>query len=284
MSKIIFVVGSPRSGTTYLSRALGLAENAAYLGESNLFCLSAPRIDTTTYAKEMKPRDLFPYNQFAMQMLGLTDRLRKKDRVWDAAEHLILMSKVEEYDLKPSDVLYRVQNIELSPREIEELTELTARLKSCLQKKGLQAYAQMYFEEFARRKGCQIVVEKTPLHLRTLPILHAAFPESKVVLICRDKKECLRSYLKTFGKGPGRNRFLPAGLARKKVWSELLADIRREEWAARQPGVTRVEFNDFVTRPTEVAASLADRLELRFDWHKRRNDFPEYIQGDTAES
>jgi len=284
MSKIIFVVGSPRSGTTYLSRTLGLAENAAYLGESNLFCLSAARIDRAYYARQMNPRDLFPYNRFFMRMLNRTDGLRKKDRIRDAVEHMLRMSKVEEYGLEPSDTLYKVQNIELNQGERQELEALTARLRSCLREQGLNAYAHAYFDAYARRKDGRMIIEKTPLHLRYLPILHAAFPESKVVLICRDKKECLRSYLKTFGKGPGCNRFLPSALARKKVWSELLADIRREEWAAQQPWVTCVEFNDFVARPTEVASSLADRLELRFDWHKIKNDFPEYIQGDTAES
>jgi hypothetical protein len=263
---IVFVVGSPRSGTTYLSRALGLAEGAAYLGESALFCQGPARLDRGRYVAGMQPRQMFPYHPVFAFGFAVLDRVRGKDRVREAYSHLLRMVKVRSYDLKPSNTLYVEQGIELDRQDELDLGALSATGRQRLLQEGVMEYAKAYMKEFAHRRGCKTIVEKTPEHLRYLPMLHAVFPAARVVLIRRDKQDCLRSYLRTFGKGPGINRILPAPWARRKVWRELLADEKREQWAMQQPWVRSVEYGDFVEHPAEVLAGLAEWLELGFDF------------------
>lgn len=276
MSNLIFVVGSPRSGTSYLSRALGLAEDACYLGESALFCLCGARAARRYYAKTMLPKEVFPYSRPVMLLLRVVDRVRKKDRIRNIVEHLLLMSKVKDYDLKPSDTLFKVKGIQLNEEDQKELLALVRMLKLELAKEGFRGFAESYVNEYAVRKGCGTVVEKTPAHLRFLPVIHNLFPEAKVILIRRDKKRCLESYFRTFGPGPGILRHFPVFLARKVMWKQLMADEERERWAVEQSWVRKVEFDEFVQEPCEVIASLVDWLGLEYNFEKYSSYFPEY--------
>jgi hypothetical protein len=276
MSNIIFVVGSPRSGTTYLSRALGLAEGTCYLGESALFCLSGARKDFGYYSEHMSPKDLFPYNAPTMRSLTLTDFIRNKDRIKDAAEHLLLMSKVREYDLEPSVTLYKAKGIQLNEEDRKELTSLTEQFKRKLFQGGMVEFAKSYLNEYASRKGCETVVEKTPIHLRFLPVIHEIFPEAKVVLIKRDKYHCLESYFKTFGRGLGVLRYLPTSVARKIIWKQLLDDEKREHWAVQQLWIKTIDFVDFVNCPIDQIRQVTGWLGLDFNFAKYSQYFPDY--------
>ncbi len=276
MTNAVFVVGSPRSGTTYLSRALGLADDACYLGESALFCLAGARQDFRYYSDHMSPDNIFPYKVWLMRMLNRTDRIRGKNRVEDAVEHLILMSKVKKYGLEGSDTLYKVQGIQLDEQDRKELLSLTERLKQGLDRNGVGEFAKEYFGEYAKRKGKGTVVEKTPEHLRYLPVIHAAFPEAKVVLIQRDKQKCLESYFRTFDRGLGILRFLPIAVARGMVWRQLQEDEKREKWAIQQPWVCKVAFDDFVKDPVGQLGRITDWLGLSYNFEKYGSYFPEY--------
>jgi len=279
MTNVVFVVGSPRSGTSYLSRALGLADDACYLGESALFCLAGARQDFNFYSEYMSPGRLFPYKVWLIQMLSRLDRIRGKDRVGDAVEHLILMSKVGEYGLKGSDTLYKVQGIQLDEQDRKEVILLTERLKRALDRNGVRGFAKEYLGEYAKRKGTGTVVEKTPEHLRCLPVIHTIFPDAKVVLIQRDKQKCLESYFRTFGRGLGGLRFLPIAVARRIVWRQMQKDERREEWAVQQPWVRKVAFDDFVKDPVGQLGKITDWLGLSYNFEKYGSCFPEYIGG-----
>lgn len=208
-------------------------------------------------------------------MLALTDSVRKKDRIFDAVEHLLLMSNVEQYDLKPSDTLYKAKEIRLSFSEKQEALAFSEELRGRLIKSGIRDFADRYLEEYALRKECSVVVEKTPVHLRFLPVIRDLFPQSNVVLIRRDKQQCLNSYFRTFGRRPGGLRFLPHSLARKMVWKQLLADEKREQWAVRHPWVKAVEYNHFIRCPPETVGRVAEWLGMVFDFGKYGHYFPD---------
>ena len=279
MTNIVFIVGSPRSETSYLSRALGLADDACYLGESALFCLAGARQDFNFYSENMSPGRLFPYRSLRMQILNRLDRIRGKNRVEDAVRHLVLMSKVKKYDLKGSDTLYKTQGIHLDEQDRKGVVLLTERLKRTLDRNGVGGFAKEYFGKYAKRKGTGTVVEKTPEHLRCLSVIHAIFPDAKIVLIQRDKQKCLESYFRTFGRGLGGLRFLPMAVARRIVWKRLQEDERREQWVVQQPWVRRVAFDDFVKDPVGQLGKITDWLGLSYNFEKYGSCFPEYIGG-----
>ena len=276
MTNVVFVVGSPRSGTSYLSRALGLAKDACYLGESGLFCLAGARRDFSFYSEHMSPNRSFPYDARLMQILNQMDRIRRKDRVADAVEHLVLMSKVRDYDLKGSDTLYKVKGIQLEEEDRSEAFSLTKQFKQTLAQNGVGEFAQKYLGEYANKKGKETIVEKTPEHLRFLPVIHAVFPDAKVVLIKREKKKCLESYFRTFGRGLGSLGYFPIPVARKIVWKQLQDDEKREHWANTQSWVRQVEFDDFLKEPIEQVEQIISWLRLDYDFKKYGSYFPEY--------
>ena len=270
----IFVVGSPRSGTSYLSRALGLAEDTCYLGESAIFCLVGARSDFYKYQESMKSSRLFPYYSPVMRFLSWTDKLRGKNRVRDAVAHLFLMSKIESYDLKRSDTLYKARGIKLSLSEEEAVKSVADELSGLLHSKGISAFAKDYLDRYSVQKNCSYVIEKTPTHLRFLPLIHRIFPDAKIVLIRRDKRECYESYFRTFGQGEGIYRHLPEGISKRLVWRQLKADLKREEWAKEQSWVKTVEFGDLVENPQELIMELSSWLGIKYDLNKYGALFP----------
>jgi len=248
-------------------------------GESALFCLAGARRDFRYYSEYMSPGNIFPYDVRLMRMLNRLDRIRGRNRVGDAVEHLVLMSKVGEYGLKGSDTLYKVQGVQLDEQDRKELLSLTENFRRVLDRNGVGGFAKEYFGEYAKRKGKGTVVEKTPEHLRYLPVIHTTFPDAKIVLIQRDKQKCLESYFRTFGRGLGSLRLLPIATARRMVWRQLQADERREEWAVQQPWVRRVAFDDFVKDPVGQLGKITDWLGLSYNFEKYGSCFPEYIGG-----
>ena len=221
----------------------------------------------------MKPKDIFPWSGALARVLGISDCVRRKDRVKDSIEHILKMAKVESYDLAPSDTLYKVKGIELDDSDKAELMTLSKSMKSVLHAKGSAGFADQYFEQYRNLKGCRTVVEKTPEHLRYLPLIHSLFPDAKVVLIRRDKEACLRSYFKTFGRGVGAVRLLPRMLAEQFIHRQLKQDIRRESWAETKPWIKLVEFNTFLDEPVAVIKDIVSWLGLDFDWSENMHLF-----------
>ena len=65
----LFVVGAPRSGTSYLARALSLPEEVAYFEESGVFSLYGARRFSSVFSEIIGDIDTFEYNAIKHKML-----------------------------------------------------------------------------------------------------------------------------------------------------------------------------------------------------------------------
>jgi hypothetical protein len=104
------------------------------------------------------------------------------------------------------------------------------------------------------------VIEKTPHHLRYLPILHAIYPDAKVVMMQRDKDDCMKSFREAFGTGFGAQKMLPRSLADKLLQKELLLDIEIEKRAQRESWVLPVQFREFVADPERIVNEITSQI------------------------
>ncbi|QBG47336.1 sulfotransferase [Verrucomicrobia bacterium S94] len=258
MPELIFIVGSPRSGTSFVARALALAENTGCLENTGLFCRVGARSDIHLYQRLMYPTGVFPYSWVYFKCRGFADRLFGKNRLEQSLKNMLLKcghvteAVPEECEGEPA----------LDPVGEHELQKLKEKLEDTEQIFGFGKLAESCFEEFQKRIGCSTLIEKTAEHLRFLPVIHELFPEARVVLVRRDKRQCIASYFKTYGRGTGFYRFIPQRLKEAVLWKKLNGDEGRERWAAEQPWVTVVEFNEIMNNPSEQLTRLSSDLGL----------------------
>ncbi|MDZ8117319.1 sulfotransferase family protein [Pontiella agarivorans] len=258
MPKLIFVVGSPRSGTSYVARALALADNAACLEDTGLFSHLGARSDIHLFQRLMYPTGVFPYSWIYCKGRGFADRLFRNNRLEHALKNMlqacgnVVETAAAEHNGEP----------ELDPVAESSLQKLSETLSDAEQIFGFGKLAESFFEEFAKRKNCSMVIEKTAEHLRVLPVIHALFPEARVVLVRRDKRQCIASYFKTYGAGTGVYRFIPQRVKEAVLWNRLVRDEGRERWAVEQPWVTAVEFNAVMDHPVEQLTRLSAGVGL----------------------
>lgn len=76
-----------------------------------------------------------------------------------------------------------------------------------------------YFMMAADARGAERLVEKTPQHLRSVPLLRAAFPRARFLYIVRHPVDTLSSYLRRFQVDPG-----------KSPWANIDPQVFCERW------------------------------------------------------
>jgi len=76
-----------------------------------------------------------------------------------------------------------------------------------------------YFMMAADARGAQRLVEKTPQHLRSVPLLQVAFPRARFLYIVRHPIDTLSSYMRRFQVDPG-----------KSDWANIDASAFCERW------------------------------------------------------
>jgi len=54
------------------------------------------------------------------------------------------------------------------------------------------------FSAFLAKHGRTVVLEKTPEHFWFIPVIKQVFPAARFLVIVRDKRACIASYLATF--------------------------------------------------------------------------------------
>lgn len=256
--KMIFVVGTARSGTTYLARALSLPREIAYWEESGMFCLYGSRKfpwTTSCLYPRNYPGRMPPFDYVAQ----IGDLLRRKDRLRELLESLWRHAKLESFDLKPSNPLVAVQGISLTREDTVEIAKLQGSLKRSNYRNTISSLMQ----QFATLSGKSTLVEKTPKHLGFVPQIHATFPQAKIVCIVRDKKDSAASYLKHFSPPDGLLRKLRTESQDFRSFLHLCAkDARVEAWVSKQPYCYTVSFDEFVREPFQQANAIYHWLGL----------------------
>lgn len=169
-SRPIFIVGSPRSGTTWLARALNARSDVCAVGEARLGALLA------RYGSE----DVLTTSPSKAAVLGWIVR-SGLDSTLALANAAVSASGMQSQGL-------------LCHTLREDLAPIADGIASRSGGSTAAELVDQFFAEIAKREGKAIWCEKTPesvLHLSTL-MLH--FPAAYVICLTRDPEDYLRSY------------------------------------------------------------------------------------------
>ena len=263
--KYVFVVGAPRSGTTYLARAMGLAKATAYFEEAGIFAVYGPRRFPGYFTDRLKESDVFSDRALFQGILRLADRLRQKDRLAILVERMLLHTKVGPYDLKPSSSLIRVQRCMLNNQDQKRMAELCDKYRA-LEQDGFPAVCQAYFDDFLALCERPVLVEKTPAHIEWVPIIRAVYPEAGIVMIHRDKRDSLASFLLNYNpRNSLQTRFLPERNLIKRQCQMCVYYEQIENWLRNQSWCKCVEYKSMVESPLEEVTGIWEWMGLDED-------------------
>src|SRR5262249_4114358 len=218
MKPPVFVLGSPRSGTTLLYHMLLSSGGfAIYRAESNVFNLLVPRCGD----------------------LSVPDNKKELMNAW-------LRSK-----------MFKVSGLEAQHIESKILTEC----------RNGGDFLRIVMEEVARRQSVDRWADCTPDHLLYIPQIRRVLPESYVIHVIRDGRDCGLS----LGK---------LGWVRPFPWHR--ASIRRVgglfwEWMVRKgrkygemiaPHYIEVRFEELVLNPQQTLASLGEFIKHDLNYNR----------------
>lgn len=189
--KKLFVVGNPRSGTSWLKKTIGQhpsiisvpSESQAYLLIYEQF-KRLKGLRNWTFKKRLQcwKRIIKQYG-FLPILTGI-----KSNDLWSGIFYNYEVCKKKEevglhFLVEYSELEKRVRDVRLLPTEDVE--------------KAKQAIG-LLFDDFFYKKGGnkeKILLEKTPYHLRYVDVILHQFPEAKVVEIIRDGRDVAVSYM-----------------------------------------------------------------------------------------
>jgi hypothetical protein len=243
----VFVVGLSRSGTTLMRRLLNSAPDVAIGPESH-------------YLGHLVPG-------FAVR-----DRLAKIDRNGDAARDAQRVAELL-YDRMPKESGARQPSrlwtwlVRVVPRE-----ELVERL-GATGTDDRSVFATVV-DLYGERKGARVRGEKTPAHLRHVPILLRWFPSGRVLHMVRDPRAVFVSELRRQRRsttGPyGLIRHVPGllefTLLVQTVLTWVEATARASRYTMRYPARYRtVRFEDLVREPETTLRGICDFVGIPFD-------------------
>ena len=272
-----FIVGAPRSGTTLLGRALGLSPGLAYLEESGIFVLCGARRFPGKWHAVLAKHDPFDFRSAKYQILALTDRLRKRDRLRDAVELVFRHRQLRPWNLQPSNPLIEVQETGLTQEQAQEVDRVVAHLSRV---DDFREFIRGYFVEFMRCNDGKRLLEKTPDHIEVVPVIREVFPDARIVLVRRDKRDTIASYLTNFDPSKNiKNRFrsthsLIRQLCRSCNYYQVI-----ENWMAKQPWALTLNYRELVSEPHSALTNLVEHLGVSLP-----DDLPSLLQPKPAKS
>jgi hypothetical protein len=129
---------------------------------------------------------------------------------------------------------------------------------------ALAALAQQHLDALVARAGggAARIVDKMPLNLRHLGLIHALFPQARILLCRRDPRDtCLSIFFQGFGRGHEYAYDL-GDLGRYWAASARLAAL----WRELMPGaIHEVAYEDLVAAPEAESRKLVAALGLQWD-------------------
>ncbi len=231
--RLDFILGLPRSGSTWLGRSLGRHPDVAVFGETCFYgrLYVAPRPDGSYGAEELERVRLI---QRTRDWETTTSDPTGGNPPWRPGEYAALVDAAVaglEPPVRPRDVLAAIAT------------------------------------SVADRESKQRVIEKTPQHVHWLPRVAASFPEARFLLTLRDPYEYMASYQRLGRRLDGRVRRAFDSSWRHPLiaalfWRSYCTSIERA--LTRYPDRTLlVRTEDVRRRPGEVLAGVQSFLELR---------------------
>jgi hypothetical protein len=125
------------------------------------------------------------------------------------------------------------------------------------------------FNLHGRARGKNLVGDKTPRYVRSIPILHALWPEAKFVHLIRDGRDVCLSALEWRSGGELARRFetwKTDPVATAGVWWDWLVKLGREAGEDLNPALYQeIHYESLVSDPAEVCARLCEFLGIPYD-------------------
>jgi hypothetical protein len=153
----------------------------------------------------------------------------------------------------------RFKALEMEPEELRRLYRED-------QDVSYADFVTALFDLFGKRRGKHLVGDKTPEYVKSLPALHALWPEAKFVHIIRDGRDVCLSVAE-WGKGATRwPTWDDDPVATTAAWWELNVRLARE--AGRQLGSDlyhEMRYEALVADAAGECAHLCEFLEIPYD-------------------
>ncbi len=248
----LFVVGHARSGTGLTVRALSLAQETCFLGESRLFSRTyfseAPLLFGLHTALQFKlferPSPFLHGLKVKMQCVG-----QQSVDMHRFVRHMFRYCKLgKTYDLSPSNPVADVMGIELTDEEEKWILRFTQKYRMLI-RKDPDLWVRILLQDCCLLSGRDVALEKTPLHVFCLPLIWRIFPEAKVIATVRDDiQEVLASYYlmtKT-------ERYLPYMLKVYRMTKSAVGRVPPEQ-ASR---FTMVRYEDWLEDPQQIGEHI----------------------------
>jgi hypothetical protein len=130
------------------------------------------------------------------------------------------------------------------------------------------ALVKAVFDLYGQQRGKALVGDKTPRYVRSIPVLHELFPETRFVHLIRDGRDVCLSFM-NWKKGPHfLGGFVTSSdpVSTSALWWEW--DVRRGTEAGNElkPQLYHeARYESLVDRPDEVCAGLCRFLDLQYD-------------------
>jgi Sulfotransferase family len=156
----------------------------------------------------------------------------------------------------------RFTHLEVAPEEVKALLDGEESM-------SYASFVSALFDLHGRRRGKRLAGDKTPAYVRSIPTLHALWPDAKFVHLIRDGRDVALSVRDWSKAGSAAGRFSTYAedpMAATALWWEWNVRLGREDGAAMPEGSYReILYESLVADPASQLAALCDFLDLHYD-------------------
>ena len=225
MTKPIFIIGPPRSGTTLVAEVLNQHPDICITLETHFFEEIFPLINTIDFSRKEQAR------QFASKVIETNIR------------HLS-SEQVEKYEMNKMD-----------PNKLGDIF-----LK---RHGGGKDILEGYLSYRSSLEGGAIIGEKTPKHTFYLTEIFNLYETPRIIFVVRNGLDFLASYKQKHGPNrPKDNPELYHPVVTSYMWRKSIQNIVKY---LGTPSTIRVQYEKFVNNPQEQIEILCDFLKLSFN-------------------
>jgi hypothetical protein len=118
------------------------------------------------------------------------------------------------------------------------------------------------------------LLEKTPDHIGYVPVIRSVFPDAKIVLIEREIKDSVASYIRHFNpRASLMNKYLPERMLLKKQvrkclhYEDIASGMKATNWCYT------VSYKQLIEQPFQTVCSVLSWLGLEMDHEKTSSLF-----------
>ncbi len=228
--KPVFIVGTPRSGTTLLYRTF--LKHPSFKPKD--LCLEETKIflnPDVAIISHQKPASLFNYMLEDEETYLKYLKSIRPERIW--------------------------QEIFVKSRLIRFFSDKPASWNLLLNARVIRKY--FYYSKQAR--GCKRLIEKTPRHLLRYNRIFETLPNSKIIITIRHPVDVLSSYIKRKQKDPDSKWLdisLPDFIKRYRDMSVYVSELNKSDNALC------VKYENFVDNPEQVFRQICGHINEPF--------------------